>query len=435
MLSNRGWSYSSRGVKRGARRAYRIRSRGALVRTFVSQVVPVGAAVASVALVSWYHFVFAGFSIQGSVVDRGTGKALAGAYVWGNAGGAAADDQGHFRLDGVKPPELVQAVAAGHTSSGTRQVDLLGSMRLELDADTVAVAASAATATAVATATLVEAPTPAPAIALAPLPTPAPTPDPRRPLLPEHRIVAFYGNPLAKEMGILGELAPLDMLKKLEQQAAVYQAADRTRTVLPALELVTPAAQGDPGEDGSYRARMRPDLIEQVAGWAESNHALLILDVQIGRSTVPEEINVLLPYLRRPYIHLALDPEFAIPPGRVPGEVVGTLDAVAINGAIQTLANLVAQEHLPPKVLVVHRFTEGMVTNSSEIRPDPNVQVIVTMDGFGGPELKLAQYNEYVHNQRVQFAGIKLFYHHDVPLLMPDAVVDLDPFPDLVIYQ
>jgi hypothetical protein len=76
-----------------------------------------------------------------------------------------------------------------------------------------------------------------------------------------------------------------------------------------------------------------------------------------------------------------------------------------------------------------------MLTNYSDIKPDPNVQVVVTMDGFGPPELKLAQYDEYVHNQRVERAGIKLFYHHDAPILTPQQIVDLDPFPDLVIYQ
>ena len=180
---------------------------------------------------------------------------------------------------------------------------------------------------------------------------------------------------------------------------------------------------------------MKPELIEQVAQWAETTGALLILDVQPGRSSVAEEVNVLLPFLRRPYVHLALDPEFSMSQTRAPGEVVGTMDATAINGAIRTLADLVNAEHLPPKVLVVHRFTEAMLTNYAEIKPDPHVQVVVTMDGFGPPELKLAQYDEYVHNQRVERAGIKLFYHHDAPLLTPQQIVDLDPFPDLVIYQ
>src|SRR5207249_166681 len=98
---------------------------------------------------------------------------------------------------------------------------------------------------------------------------------------------------LAKEMGILGELAPDQMLKNLKQQIGVYAAADHARPVVPALELVTPAAQGWAGDEGLYRARMKPEVINQVAGWAEANDALLILDVQIGLSNVPEEVDAL----------------------------------------------------------------------------------------------------------------------------------------------
>jgi hypothetical protein len=255
------------------------------------------------------------------------------------------------------------------------------------------------------------------------------------PLLPGNLILAYYGNPLASQMGILGELPADQMVGRLKQQAAAYATTDSSRPVIPALELVTPAAQGWPGEDGMYRARMKPELIDQVAGWAEANHALLILDVQIGLSTVPAEVEVLLPYLRRPYVHLALDPEFAMPSGRVPGEVVGTLDAATVDGVIQTLSQVVESEHLPPKILIVHRFSDAMLTNAWEISHDPNVQVVVTMDGFGPPELKLAQYRAYVHDQGVGFSGIKLFYHHDTPLLTPPQILGLDPHPDLVIYQ
>jgi hypothetical protein len=269
------------------------------------------------------------------------------------------------------------------------------------------------------------------------VPTLVPTPEAPafKPLLPDNLILAYYGNPLAKEMGILGEIPVDQMLGRLKQQAAAYSAADKSRPVIPALELVTPAAQGWPGEDGMYRARMKPELIDQVASWAEANNALLILDAQIGLSNVPEEVDVLMPYLHRPYVHLALDPEFAMPSGRAPGEVVGSLDAATIDGAVHTLSQLVASEHLPPKILIVHRFTDSMVTNAWEIAHDPNVQVVVTMDGFGPPALKLAQYRSYVRDQGVGFSGIKLFYHHDAPLLTPPQIVGLDPHPDLVIYQ
>lgn len=435
MASRRGWSYSSSGSGRIGRSAYRRRTGLAALPLGLGAILPVLIAGLLIAGASWYHFVFGGVTVRGSVVDRASGAPIANAYVWSNAGGTTTETDGRFTLESVKPPELIQGVAAGHNPTSVRVWPGSGSLVVRLEVDTGAVAAASVTEVARAQATLSTGETPVPrSIAIA-SPSPTVVPNPLRPLLPEHRIVAYYGNPLAAQMGILGELAPAEMLKKLEAQAAQYQTADRSRTVLPALELVTPAAQGDAGEDGTYRARMKPEVVEQVATWANTAHALLILDVQIGRSSVPEEVNVLLPYLRRPNVHLALDPEFAMPPGKVPGVVVGTMDAAAINGAISTLSQLVRENNLPPKILVVHRFTEDMVTHSADIHPDPNVQVIMTMDGFGNPALKLAQYDEYVRRQGVQFSGIKLFYHHDVPLLTPEVVVDLEPFPDLVIYQ
>ncbi|GEM_PF-1443742 len=265
-------------------------------------------------------------------------------------------------------------------------------------------------------------------------PFPLPTPLPGA-ILPAHRIVAYYGNPLAPDMGVLGEAPAEAMLARLKQQAEAYTAADPARPALPALHLVASVAQDDPGPEGLYRARMPPELIEKVALWAESNEWLLILDVQVGRSSVAAELEPLLPFLKRRYVHLALDPEFAMGPDKVPGQVFGTMDATTINGAIRTVADLVAAENLPPKVLIVHRFTEEMITNATQIQLDPRVQVVIDMDGFGDPEAKISHYNTYVRDQRVAYTGIKLFYKHDVPLLSPTDVLSLDPPPDVVIYQ
>src|SRR3979409_159718 len=105
MLSNRGWSYSSSSSKRPGRAAYRRRTRADLLGIGLTQVLPVGLTLAIVGSVSWYHFVFGGFTVQGAVVDQDTGLPLSSAYVWVNASGAATDAEGHFKLEGVKPPE------------------------------------------------------------------------------------------------------------------------------------------------------------------------------------------------------------------------------------------------------------------------------------------------------------------------------------------
>jgi hypothetical protein len=254
-------------------------------------------------------------------------------------------------------------------------------------------------------------------------------------LLPGCRIVAYYGNPMSRRMGILGEIQSDSMLARLAKQAAAYAAVDSSRPVLPALELIATVAQASPGRSGQYRARMPDTLIERVMTWAESHHYLVILDIQTGRSTMAAEMQPLMKYLARPYVHLALDPEFSIGSKRVPGQVIGRIDAADVNAVSSALASLVDSLKLPPKMLIVHRFTRPMLSNHEKIRLDPRVQIVIDMDGFGAPHLKYGSYKAYVHDRPVQFAGFKVFYKNDKPMLTPEQVLQLDPVPLFIMYQ
>ena len=254
-------------------------------------------------------------------------------------------------------------------------------------------------------------------------------------LLPGCRIVAYYGNPMSKRMGILGEIKPDSMLARLAKQAAAYAAVDSARPALPALELIATVAQAGPGRSGQYRARMPDTLIARVMGWAEANHYLVILDIQTGRSTVASEMVPLMKYLARPYVHLALDPEFSIGATKIPGKVIGRMDASDVNVASSMLAALVDSLKLPPKMLIVHRFTSPMLSNHQRIKLDPRVQIVIDMDGFGPPRLKYGSYKAYVHDRPVQYAGFKLFYKNDKPMLTPAEVMEMDPVPLFIMYQ
>ena len=156
--------------------------------------------------------------------------------------------------------------------------------------------------------------------ALWPVKGPAPLPGS---LLPEHRIVAFYGNSKSTRMGILGQLPPSEMLPKLERTATEWAKAEPGRKVMPALHLIVTVAQGKPGPDGGYRLRHSDAVIEQVLGWAEERGWIVFLDVQTGWSNVSKELPHLVKFLERPYVHLALDPEFAMKNGGVPGRAYG----------------------------------------------------------------------------------------------------------------
>ena len=266
-------------------------------------------------------------------------------------------------------------------------------------------------------------------------PVKAPPPLPES-IIPEHRIVAFYGNPLSKRMGILGELPPEQMLPRLEEVATQWAAADSGQKVLPALHLIATVAQSYPGPARKYRLQMADSLIERVANWAEERGWILFLDIQVGVSTVEDELKVLVPYLKRPYVHLALDPEFAMKDGKVPGtDWMGRMDAAEVNHAIGVLAGIVERHSLPPKVLVVHRFTRNMLTNASQIRLDPRVQVVIDMDGWGSPGSKMGAYRWFVVRHPVQYTGFKLFYKNDKPVMTPEQVLELYPKPMYIQYQ
>jgi hypothetical protein len=261
-------------------------------------------------------------------------------------------------------------------------------------------------------------------------------------ILPKQRIVAYYGNPHSKKMGVLGEYPADEMLSKLDKAVAEWRAADPSTPVMPAIHLVTVVAQGAAGPDGAWRRRESAQTIEQAYGWAKSRKGLLFVDIQAGHSTLQTELPLLLKYLERPDVHLGIDPEFYMHykrEGLRPSSKVGQMMASDVNYVIQTLDKLVAEKKLPPKILVVHRFRADMVPDPQNIKPTPRVQVVMDMDGWGPPWLKFDSYRDYEVAAPVQFTGFKLFYHNDVRkndlLLTPGEVLALRPRPIYIQYQ
>jgi hypothetical protein len=228
-------------------------------------------------------------------------------------------------------------------------------------------------------------------------------------ILPAKRIIAFYGNPLSKRMGILGEFETEEMLRKLDAEVAAWNKLDPAHPVQPALHLIAMVANPHPGPSGRYRTRMDSALIEKVYGWAKRRNAIMFLDLQVGQSTLQQELPWIEKFLVRPDVHLGIDPEFSMKNGGIPGRKIGTFDAADINFATRFLAGLVEKHNLPPKILVVHRFTGKGVTNTRSIKLDPRVQFVMHMDGFGAPWLKRDSYYSYVKKEPVQFAGWKQF--------------------------
>lgn len=259
-------------------------------------------------------------------------------------------------------------------------------------------------------------------------------------ILPFYRILAYYGNFYSTRMGILGELPEDEVIQKLMETKDMWEAADKTTPVLPAIEYIAMVAQADAGSDGMYRAMMPDTEIEKAYEMAKKINGILILDLQIGKSTIYEELPKFKKYIERPEVHIALDPEFAMKYGEAPGTVIGTFDAQEINYTIDYISDIVKEKQLPPKILLVHRFTEDMVTNATKIKPTSEVQVVMVMDGWGPKELKYGTYSHTIIPEPVQFTGVKIFYKNDLKppstgIWTPQEVLDLNPIPLYIQYQ
>ncbi len=253
-------------------------------------------------------------------------------------------------------------------------------------------------------------------------------------VLDKNLLVTWYGNPWTGRMGILGRLEGHALAEGLKRQAAGYAAVTR-KPVLPAYELVAIVAQPLPGRDGRYRRRESRHVIDRMLQAARAAGFKLILDVQTGRSTVLDELSYLAPYLQEPDVYLALDPEFSMGTDGVPGKRIGVMHADEVNDAIGVLEYLQARHQLPPKVLIVHQFTTGMLPDNDKIWSSSAVVMVLAVDGFGSPALKRHTYATVLRQRSLAFSGFKLFYIQDSDLLQPSQVLDLTPPPAVIIYQ
>lgn len=254
-------------------------------------------------------------------------------------------------------------------------------------------------------------------------------------LLPTYRILTYYGFPGNEYMGVLGEYDPEPLLAKLQDQATAYEAADPSRPVKIGFEVIASVAQHDPQADGSYVTDTAKEILDQYTQFAGDNDILLFFDVQFGMRSVQQDVKGLEPWLKKSFVHLALDPEFHMRPGEVPGEEIGQVDASDITWTQQWLADLSQKYGIPPKVLIVHQFHYTMIEHKDQLAPVAGVQLVINSDGFGTPVEKEATYKVMNTQAPIQFNGIKLFYKQDDPLMTPEQVLQLDPVPDVVIYQ
>ena len=254
-----------------------------------------------------------------------------------------------------------------------------------------------------------------------------------RTILPDQRVVAYYGAPQDDELGILGIGSPRRAARRLERQAKPYARAGHP--ILPAFELIAAIVTSEPGDGGDHSMRQDDATIARYLRVARAHRMLLLLDIQPGYAPFLQEARALERWLKEPDVGLALDPEWSVRPPLLPAQAIGSTDAATVNEVSRYLSGIVGRQRLPQKLLVVHRFTSDMIQNEHALERNPGVALVVNVDGFGDQPNKTAKYREFTRDLRRRYNGLKLFYHEDTNLMKPNQVLRLRPQPDLVVYE
>jgi len=255
-------------------------------------------------------------------------------------------------------------------------------------------------------------------------------------LLLNEDILAFYGSPLSRRMGILGAYPIPELDKILSEWAAAYDEANGERGVRKAFYIIYGTVWPE-GEIGILREAKLLEYIE----YAQANNILVFIDHQIGKYGVVESLRRLLPFLRYPNVHLALDPEWRT---TKPMVEIGTVSAAELNEAQQVMEDYIVDHGIPgERMLVIHQFNWRMISNREQTRSDfARVRLIHCADGFGPPAMKRSSYAFNALAPNIPIKGFKLFFKSgipgagfDEPLIPPKEVFELNPRPYIVMYQ
>ncbi|HET6394943.1 MAG TPA: hypothetical protein VFG13_19105 [Blastococcus sp.] len=256
--------------------------------------------------------------------------------------------------------------------------------------------------------------------------------EPREGIFDDGRfLVAYYGTAGTGSLGVLGESGPDEMHHRLLRAARAF--ARPSQPVLPVYELIVTVADRSPGKDGDFSHDIDHDAVRQYVEAARRNKALLLLDIQPGRSDFLDVARRWQWALEEPHVGLALDPEWRMHRS-VPGTRIGHVSAFEVNRTARWLSQLTEAHELPEKLFVLHQFRTSMIEDIGRIGPRGHLAMVQHVDGFGTPGQKRATYGAVARPR--QFAmGFKLFYDEDRPRMGSAEVHRLRPDVRFVSFQ
>ncbi|MDN5900269.1 MAG: hypothetical protein L0H74_09395, partial [Brachybacterium sp.] len=255
-------------------------------------------------------------------------------------------------------------------------------------------------------------------------------------LFPGRRMIAAYGSPGIPALGILGEQDLEDSITRVQGLADDYTGLTE-EPVVPAFEIITTIASSEPGPDGDYSTERDPEILREWVDAAGEAGVYVVLDLQPGTTDFLTQAKLYEDLLKEPHVGLALDAEWRLKPGQKHLAQIGSVPAAEVNETAQWLADLTAENGLPPKVLILHQFSLSMITDRQDLDTShPELAITVHADGHGTPEAKLETWNALQRDlPDGVFMAWKNFYDEDSPTFDPEQTYEVEPRPWFVSYQ
>ncbi len=245
-------------------------------------------------------------------------------------------------------------------------------------------------------------------------------------------IVAYYGRPGVRSLGILGEYPLEKIIPMVKAKAAEYKKIVPDQTVIPGFNIIHGLATREPGADKDYITHLSSKTLMKYIHAANKHGFAVFIDLQLGKMTPLEAVQPVLKYLKYDNVHIALDPEFQVYGLNVrPGKVIGHITGKDINQVQAAMTDYLKKHGIKEKkILLVHMFTPLMIVESDPIKNYEKIKLIINLDGDGSPELKVKIYNSlYTKISASKIAaGFKIFFKVDKPRIMtPKQVLGIDP--------
>ncbi len=245
-------------------------------------------------------------------------------------------------------------------------------------------------------------------------------------------IVAYYGRPGVKSMGVLGQYSIEALVPIVQAKTNEYKKASGNQNIVPGFDIIYGMASASPGRDKDYIINISHDKLMEYINAGQKHGFVVFIDTQLGKMTPVEAIRPLLKYLKYDNVHLAIDPEFEVKNLDVrPGKKIGHISGSQVNQVQAAMSDYLTKNGIKEKkMLVVHMFRHTMVSNKSALKTYDNINMIFNLDGHGSPKLKVSIYNAIYTNKTSQevAGGFKLFFQEDKPSLMtPKQVLGMEP--------